>query len=203
MKAKKLLILTLTFSVLGVSAVVASSPLGDFKGFPIAKVSVNNSEVATGSVPAFIVDGQTVVPLGVVSRSLQAFLRWNPAANEAVIYKPNVHMFVGKEVTKDGSVKQSFGKVPQGDTVKFVVFAQVDNLRTGIHSFKIEIADPSGTLVAESEETQLEKYSESFWYPWPFEVKFDAYGKYKVKFLMKPSADSDYVVVSEKIINAE
>jgi len=203
MKARKLLILTLACSVLGIGAAVASSPWGDFKDFPKAKIHVNDQELNTGDVPAFFVDGQAVVPLQALGDSLQALIRWDYSSNVADIYKPNVHMFVGKEVTKDGSVKQSFGKVPKGDLVKFVVFAQVDDLQTGIYSFKIEIDDPNGDMVASSDETVLTDSAESFWYPWPFEVNFDQYGKYKVKFMMKLDADAPYTVVSEKVINAE
>jgi len=203
MNAKKLLILTVTFSVLSVGAVVASSPWGDFKEQPIVKVQVNGTELATGDVPAFLVDGHAVAPLAEISRALQGLVHYDETTGVAEVYKPNVHMIIGNEVTKDGSVKQSFGKVAKGDTLKFVVFAQVDNLETGIHSFQIEITDPNGVTVATSDTAVMESHMESFFYPWPFEVTFDTYGKYRVKFLMKLAADDPFTVVSEKIITAE
>lgn len=203
MKASKLLILTVAISVLGAGAVAAGSPWGDFKGNPVVKVQVNEVELAAGDVPAFTIDGQTVVPVDQLGPALQALVRYDAENNVVDVYKPNVHMLVGKEVDKNGSVKQSFGKVLKGDKVTFVVFAQVDNLLTGIHAFKIEIADPNGATVASSDTTVLQQETDSFWYPWPFEVTFNTYGKYHVKFLMQLTEDAPFTVVSEKVINAE
>jgi hypothetical protein len=203
MKAKKLLILTLAFSVLGIGSIVAGSPWGEFEGYPKAKVNLNGSGLALDDVPAFVVDGEPVVPVKSLAHSLQSLVTWDATTSVVDVYKPNIHMFVGKEVTRDGTVKQSFGKVQKGDKVKFVVFAQADELKTKIHSFQIQITDPSGAVVGRSDITVLNEQAESFWYPWPFDISFDQAGKYRVKFLMKQSASDEFMVVSEKLITAE
>jgi hypothetical protein len=204
MKAKKLLILVLVFSALSVGAVFAAAPWGEYQGFSKVKVNINNTELAFADVPAFLTGGRVVLPLRQMADSLQALIRWNNSTQVVDVYKPNVHIFVAKEVTKDYVTKQPFGKVQLGDTLNFVVFAQVDNLETRVHSFKIEVLDPYGNLAAEPKVTVLEEQKESFWYPWPFTVSFDAYGKYKVRFSMKLNeTDSDYTVISEKVIVSE
>jgi hypothetical protein len=203
MKAKKLLILTVAFSLLGIGSIVAGSPWGDFKGFSQAKIYVNDGELVPGDVPAFIVNGEPVVPLKELARSTQSLVRWNSTTAVADVYKPNVHLLVGREVTKDGTVKQSFGKVPKGEKSSFVVWAQVDELKTKIHSIKIQIEDPLGAIVGNSSVTVMKEAKDSFWFPWPFEVAFDNYGKYRIKFLMKMNEADDFTVVSEKVIIAE
>lgn len=203
MKVKRLLILILAFGILSIGVITATSPWGDYKGFPQVRVMFNGNEVSMGNVPGFIVDDTIVLPMRKLADSLQALVSWSSSDNTAHLYKPNVHMFAGKEVTKDGTIKQSFGKVQQGDNVSFIVFAQADSIEADIYSFKMEIVDPSGSVVGQSDETVLNGSKDSFWYPWPFEIKFNSYGEYKVQFLMKLHADSGYTVVSEKVIVSE
>jgi hypothetical protein len=113
-------------------------------------------------------------------------------------------MFVARDVNKDYSIKQPFGKVKRGDKIDFVIFAQVDNLKTAIHSFKIEIIHPDGSILRSSDPELLNDQKESFWYPWPFQgVTFDAYGEYKVNFLMKLEDKDGYTIVSNKVIQSE
>jgi hypothetical protein len=191
MKAKKLLILTLAFSMLGIGSIVAGSPWGDFKGYPKAKVNVNGSELASDDVPAFVVNGETVVPLRGMADSLQSLVAWDAENNVSQVYKPNVHMLITEK-------NVPFGKVPKGYNESFVVSVQVDELLTSIHSYKIQIEDPNGVVLASKEE--IAEQMESFWYSWKFKVNFNEFGKYRVKFLMKLTENSDYAVVSDKVI---
>lgn len=209
MKAKRLLTLMLAFTVLGVGAVAAGSPWGEYKGFSKVKLNLNNSEVSLGDVPAFIVDGSVVTPIRKLTDSLRALVNYNSTTGVVDIYNPNVHMFVAEEVLKDKDkdkgpiLKNTFGEVKKGKSVEFVVFAQVDSLETDIHSFKVQILDPQGAVVNSSDDVILEEQKESFWYPWPFKVSFDTVGKYKVQFLMKLKEDAPFTVISEKVINCE
>ncbi|WP_127579717.1 stalk domain-containing protein [Paenibacillus koleovorans] len=204
MKGKRLLVLTCAFLVLGAGIAYASSPWGDFQGFTKVKVLINNEEAITGEVPAFVISGRAVLPMRSLTTSMQGLLKWDDATKTASIYKPNVHMFVARDVNKDYQIKQPFGKVKQGDKIDFVVFPQVDNLDTPIYAFKIEIVRPDGNVLRSSDPAVLNEPMESFWYPWPFSgVTFDAYGDYKVHFLMKLSPEDDWTVVSEKVIKSE
>lgn len=201
MNFKRLLPLTLVLFLLGTATVFAGSMWGEFESYSKIRLMINGEEQSFGDseVPAFLVNGSAVLPARVLSDALHALVKWDNASMTLSVYKPDVHMFVAKDVSKDYSVKQAFGKVKKGDKVDFVVFAQVDNLKTDISRFKISIETPDGLQIAEKEDT-LPTQKDSFWYPWPFSVTFDEAGTYKVKFSIKPDDSSDYTVVSEKTI---
>lgn len=202
MKGKRLVVLTLLFTVLGAGIVYAGSPWGDYQGFTKVKVTVNNNEAAIGEVPGFVIAGRAVLPLRDLTDSLQALVKWDETNKTAEIYKPNVHMFVAGEVSKEDVIKKPFGKVKRGDKMNFVVLAQVDNLKTSISTFRIEIIHPDGTVLRTSDPISAD--NDSFWYNWPVTgVTFDAYGEYKVRFLMKLEEKDNYTIVSEKVIKSE
>ncbi|MGO4276069.1 stalk domain-containing protein, partial [Paenibacillus sp. TAF58] len=145
MKVQRILALMLMFFVLSTAAVVASSIWGDFKGNNIARLIVNEETVEFGDtdVPPLIVDGKTVLPLRAVSDALQALVKWDNSNKTAYLYKPNVHMFFTTEVRKDSAIVP-FGVVERGKEADFIVFAQVDNLKTSINSVRVSVVSPSG-----------------------------------------------------------
>ncbi|MEI7027875.1 stalk domain-containing protein [Paenibacillus sp. y28] len=208
MKGRKLLAMALVCTVLGTGTVAAASPWGEYHGFAKVNVKVNNNEASLGNVPGFMIDGSVVLPLRKLAELLQALVKWDSATNTVDIYKPNVHLFVGEKLLKDGKnaeingIQNSFGLVQKGKTQYFVVFAQVDSLETSISSLKIDIVSPSGEVV-DSHETDLENAGNSFWYPWPFEVKFTEYGSYHVQLSMKIAEGDDYTVVAQKEIKSQ
>ncbi|MEF3303896.1 stalk domain-containing protein [Paenibacillus sp. GYB003] len=201
---KRLALLTATLVVLGAGIVYAGSPWGDYQGYAKVRVQLNNEGVPTGDVPAFMIDGRVVLPLRELSDSLQAMVKWDDESKTAYLYKPNVHMFVAKDIAKDDSPKTPFGKVSQGNKLDFVVAAQVDSLATPIQSFKIDLVSPEGAVIRSTNAVALQDGKDSFWYSWPLEsVSFDSYGKYKVQFKIKLDDIRDYAVVSEKTIISE
>jgi hypothetical protein len=164
---------------------------------------MNNVEVPAGDVPGFMIGGRVVLPLRELSDSLKAVVKWDEETKTAYLYKPNVHMFVARDIAKDDSPKTPFGKVSKGNKLDFVVAAQVDSLTTPIHSFKIELVSPEGAVIRSVVSLQQES-KESFWYSWPLEsVSFDTVGTYKVQFKIKLNEAQDYTVVSEKTIISE
>ncbi|WP_245954574.1 stalk domain-containing protein [Paenibacillus flagellatus] len=167
-------------------------------------MQLNNSGVATDDVPAFMINGRVVLPLRSLSDSLNAIVKWDDDTKTASIYKPNVHMFVATDIAKDDSPKTPFGKVSKGKKLSFVVAAQVDSLATPIHSFRIDLVAPDGSVIRSTDAVALEGSKDSFWYSWPLEgVTFDASGTYKVQFKIKLDDSRDYAVVSEKTITSE
>ena len=204
MKVKRLITLTLVPLLLGSATVFAGSLWGEYEGYSKIKLMVNGEERTfnKAEVPPFLVDGSAVVPVDGLENVWQALVKWDKPSMTLSVYKPDVHMFVARDVSTDYSIKQTFGKVKKGEKIGFVVFAQVDNLKTNIHSFKISIVSPSGQQVGEPHIGTLPERKESFWYPWPFNVTFDEAGKYIVKFSIKLDEASDYTVVSEKEIVA-
>jgi hypothetical protein len=205
MKVRRMLVLALAVSLCGTATALAGSLWGDYEGFSRARVLINDVEkrFGDGEAPAFLINGNSVFPVRVLADSLHAMVKWDDANKTVNIYKPNVHMFVAKEVGKDYSIKQPFGKVKKGDTIDFAVFAQVDSLNTSISSFKISIETPSGEQAAPPHEKSVGVQKDSFWYPWPFTVTFSESGNYKVKFSVKLDESSNYTVVSEKVIVSE
>jgi hypothetical protein len=200
-----MLVFALAFSILGAATAAAASLWGDFEGFNRTKVYINSEEkqFADGETPSFQVGDEPVLPLKVLKDSLHSLFKWDNGTKTLDIYKPNVHMFVAKEVGKDYSIKTPFGGVKKGDTMDFAVFAQVDSLKTEFYSFKISIETPSGVDAAAPHEKVVNGQRESFWYPWPFNVKFNEAGNYTVKFSIKQDESSGYTVVSEKVIVSE
>lgn len=202
MKLRKPLILTLLLFVMAAGVVYADSLWGYYKGYPQARVYMNNHSIDTGEgVPAFIINGSTVLPLRQVAEALKAIVKWDEDEKTAYIYKPNVSIFVAKDVSsKDYSVKQPFGKVDAGKTMDFVVFTQIDDLKTNVSGLKITILDPNGSVV-ESKEAPLDNPGDNFWYTWPFKVKFSETGNYKIQLAFE--VDGSYETVAEKIIGSE
>jgi hypothetical protein len=204
MKAKRVLTLILVFSMLFTATVFADGLWGQYEGFSRAKVRINNADlqVPDGEVPAFVINGRTVLPLRQLADTTQTLLKWDNATKTADLYKPNVHMFIAQDVSnKDFSLQKPFGRVDQGKTMNFVVFAQVDNLKTDVQGFRVTIEDPNGKQATDPLVVPLEKSEESFWYPWPFKVNFAEKGNYTVKFAFL--LDGQYTVVSQKVIVSE
>jgi hypothetical protein len=202
--AKRILILIFAFSMLFTATVAADSLWGNYEGFSKAKVRVNNADLkfSENDVPAFVVNGRTVLPVRQLTDALQALVKWDKTNQTADIYKPNVHMFFAEDVgAKDYSIKKPFGRVPQGKMLNFVVFAQVDSLKTPVQGFRISIEDPNGKPATDSLVVPFDKTDSSFWYPWPFTVNFTEKGDYKVKFAFL--SNDEYTVVSEKVITSE
>jgi hypothetical protein len=205
MKVQRILALMLMFFVLSTAAVVASSIWGDFKGNSIARLIVNEETVEFGDsdVPPLIVDGKTVLPLRAVSDALQALVKWDNSNKTAYLYKPNVHMFFTTEVRKDSAIVP-FGVVERGKEVDFIVFAQVDNLKSSINSVQVSVVSPSGKSVITPVVKSISESKESFWLKVPlYGVSFNEAGTYVVKFAMKQDGSNDYSVVSEKQIQSE
>jgi hypothetical protein len=203
--ARRLLTLMTAIFVLSTGVVAGASMWGEFDGYSKARVFVNGEEMqfSDSDVPAFITHGSTVLPLRDLSDSLQALVKWDNSNKTVYMYKPNVHMFFVHEVSKDyTTLKQPFGKVSRGDTIDFIVFAQIDNLKTNVRSFKISIKSPNGEDVVSPVEQSVTQSSDSYWLPWQFKnVSFDEYGKYTVQFSI--NAGEGYKVVSEKQITSE
>lgn len=205
MKVQRILALMLMFFVLSTAAVVASSIWGDFKGNSIARLIVNEETVEFGDsdVPPLIVDGKTVLPLRAVSDALQALVKWDNSNKTAYLYKPNVHMFFTTEVRKDSAIVP-FGVVERGKEVDFIVFAQVDNLKSSINSVQVSVVSPSGKSVITPVVKSISESKEAFWLKVPlYGVSFNEAGTYVVKFAMKQEGSNDYSVVSEKQIQSE
>ncbi|MCI3921475.1 copper amine oxidase N-terminal domain-containing protein [Paenibacillus sp. TRM 82003] len=193
MKIRNIALCMLALSLLGGAAAGAEEALQTWKGKKV-RVTVNGSELEGGAIQ---IDGRTYLPLSSISNKLQASLNVDASGETVHINKPNVHLLL---LTGDKN-KPYFGKVYQGNH-EFYVFAQVDNLKTKVHSIKTAVVDPKGQTV----DSQVYKLTEEIkdellWYSTnPFKIDFKSTGEYTVKFYIKQTEDRDYELVSEKAI---
>ncbi|UJF35219.1 stalk domain-containing protein [Paenibacillus hexagrammi] len=202
MKVQRIFTLMLVFFGLSTATVVASSIWGNYEGFSIARLSINDEtqEFSDSDVPPLIVNGKTMLPLRSLTKSLEAMVKWDNTNKTVSIYKPNVHMIVASSIDNEFNITGPFSVVKKGGSHSFVILAQVDNLSTSISSVRVSIESPSGQEVGTFVPDKKPSGS-SFWLPALFNgVSFDEYGNYKVKFEMQLDDSSGYVVVSEKQI---
>lgn len=201
MNIKRLALLTVALCMVAGGAAVADSKWGNYAGYSKVKVNVNGNTLDSEGVPAFVINGSTVIPLREVANSFHAIVKWDSANQTANIYKPNVNVFVAQEVSKDYSEIKTFGKVVSGISKNFYVFAQVDNLLTSVSGYKISILDPSGNEV-DSRSEAINGSPDNFWLTTPFsKIKFSEKGNYTVRFAFE--VDGKYTTVAEKQIVSE
>lgn len=193
MKVRKVIVVTLIFTLLCGSAVYADSVASTFR------LWVNNKEVDDGGV---IVDGKSYGSLKGLTEKLHAMLVRDDNTKKMTIFNPNVHMFV---LDADSAV---FGDVTKGK-YKFSVFSQVDSLRVDISAYKITITNPYGDetlveLLSDGDKRFPDKGKKDFWSrSKEITYNFDMVGEYVLRFWMRPDGESGMQVVSEKIINSK
>ena len=78
-------VLAILLSPLSASSVVA--PWGVYRGYPVARVLVDNQEVLS-DVPAHVVDGRTLVPLRFVAQALGAQVAWDEQTFQVTVSTP-------------------------------------------------------------------------------------------------------------------
>lgn len=194
MKFRKLLISTLAIALLGGTAVYAADAV-----VQKLQVMVNKKEVDDAGL---LVDGKSYLSVKALSEKVDGIFLWDEGAKKVSIYKPNVHMIT----RKDGNM---FTDVPKGYKVKFNVFSQIDSLRIDISAFKVTIDDPYGESTwidgrSASDKDFPEVGKENFYFlTSDITYSFDSAGKYVIRFWMKPDGESNYQVVSEKVINSK
>jgi hypothetical protein len=195
MKVRKIILLTLIFSLICGSAVFADSITQKLR------VLVNKKEVESASV---LVDNNPYISAKLVADKLQAILLWDETNKKVTIYKPNVHM-----LTKNNNDIFSVVNKDKDQKVSFNVFTQVDSLKVDISAFKWTIVDPyqEETLI-EMRSSDDKDFPESGKDNFNLNSKyisytFDSAGTYMIRFYMKPVGESSFQVVSEKVITSK
>jgi phosphoribosylformylglycinamidine (FGAM) synthase PurS component len=193
MRIRNIALWALALSLVGGATVGADELIHTWKGKKI-RITVNGNELDGGAVQ---IEGKTYVPIRPLSDTLQALIKFDSNTDSVHIYKPNVHLLL---FTGDKNAMKPFGNVYQG-SYEFFVFAQVDNLKTKVHSIKTTVVDPNGQTV----ESQVYKLSDDirdvFWYTTSaIKIDFKHTGQYKVKFSIKQTENNDYELLSEKAI---
>lgn len=182
---KKVAVAVLLLSVWGGSMIFATSAANK------VQVIFNGTELSEDGT---LLEGKTYLPLRQLANAFSSLIEWDNNKKAAIIYKPNVHMFVYQG-------NKPFGVVDRG-SYKFNVFSQIDNLTTNIAGVKVSIFDPKGKERVIQTETVNQK-KDNFWFRTEeIDYRFDMSGKYTIKFFMKISSNDDWSVVSEKVITS-
>jgi hypothetical protein len=158
MKFRRLLLLTLIFSLAGAATVFADSV---YEKYTAKKITIVLNGVEVDS-PGLMVDmgkeqTKTMLPLRDLSKSIGGLVSWNEVTNTVKISKPNVQLSM--LLAKD---KRPYGAVSKGK-YDIIIFAQVDSLFTEISNLKISIVDPFGSEI-ESNIEAVKEQKENFWY---------------------------------------
>jgi len=189
MRIRNIAICAIAVSLLGGSVVGAEELYQTFKGKKVP-VTINGETISDGGL---VIDGKTYIPLQ--SDAIQAMVQTD--ANGVHIHKPNVHISL---FTSDKLIP--FQSVVQGKW-DFIVLAQIDNLKTKVHSIQVAIIDPNGEKV-ESQEMPLTDGKDAFWYTSsPIKMEFQKTGQYKVQLLMKQTKDGSYQLLAEKSVESK
>ncbi len=193
MKVRKLILLTLVFSLICGSAAYADSVTQKLRVLVNKKWEEGNDSI--------IVDNVSYISSKIVSDKLQAILLWDNNDKKVSIFKPNVHMLTSQDnsIFADVKLKQKF---------KFNLFIQVDSLKVDISALKLTIADPYGdeTLIEarSSGDSDFPDGKDNFWITMKdISYNFDSAGPYTLRFWMKPAGESSFQVVSEKVITSK
>jgi len=182
MRWKKIVMSTLVLSLMGGSLLFADSVNEK------VRLWVNGQEVQDGG---YIIDGKTYVPI----RSFEGLVNWSPTNYQVKFIKPNVHIFLFKGDT-------IFGNVNKGK-LKFNVFSQVDNLVDSVVAVKVAITDPSGVQKDIQTQELANDSKDNFWFRTDdFTYDFKTTGKYMIGFYIKLSKNSEFELVTQKVITA-
>jgi hypothetical protein len=189
MKVRKIILLTLAFTLICGSAVYADTITQKLR------VWVNKKDYDSSSV---IVDNKSYISSKIVTDKLQTILLWDEDNKKVTIFKPNVHMLT----SSDNNI---FGVVKQKEKIKFNTFVQVDTLKVDISSLKLTIMDPYGdeklVEVRNAGDSDFPDGKDNFWITIKdISYNFDSVGTYTLRFWVKPAGETSFQVISEKLI---
>jgi hypothetical protein len=189
MKVRKIILLTLAFTLICGSAVYADTITQKLR------VWVNKKDYDSASV---IVDNKSYISSKIVTDKLQTILLWDEDNKKVTIFKPNVHMLT----SSDNNI---FGVVKQKEKIKFNTFVQVDTLKVDISSLKLTIMDPYGdeklVEVRNAGDSDFPDGKDNFWITIKdISYNFDSVGTYTLRFWVKPAGETSFQVISEKLI---
>lgn len=200
---KRISLLLLAVSIIGVSTVYANTTYSRYVAKKITVKVNNNSDYPAGLSVDLDRDDekQKDIPMLRADALLSAvggFAQYNSKDNTIDIYKPNVQLLVYAKDNKD-----PFGRVTRGDKIAVSVFAQVDSLLTDIQGIKYVVRDPGGAEVA-SEEIEVKRSQENFFSNVDLKtIHFKLSGKYTVNMYMKPADSDQYALVAQLGIYSE
>jgi hypothetical protein len=157
------------------------------------RVDVNRTAVDDGG---YVIDGKTYVLLDALQESSHLLV---DDADDVQVFDPDVHLFL---FSGNRTVMRPFGNVFTGK-YEFFAFAQIERMRTPIVAIRTTVVDPNGTAVETQTVKVVDASKEDFWYTSnAMRIDFKQAGTYLVRFSVKQSEESDFVVLAERKITA-
>jgi hypothetical protein len=157
------------------------------------RVEINRTVVDEGG---YVIDGKTYVPLDALQEPLHLLV---DSADDVQMFHPDVHLFL---FSGNRTVMRPFGNVFIGK-YEFYAFAQIEQMRTPIAAIRTTVIDPSGSAVETQTVKVVDASKEDFWYTSnAMRIDFKQAGTYLVRFSVKQSEESDFVVLAERKITA-
>ncbi len=188
---KKRLVIILTCLLVLSTAIISFSNNGEYEGFSIVNIIVNNKLVRS-DIPSIIFFGKTMMPVREVSESLKTIVEWNSTTRTVSIIKPEVDMVIAKDMQEnsDGSISimSTIRMLQKGQENSFKGLVQIDGLIKGKYTYRIIILTPSGEIHYNDGENQLVVTADegSFIKIISFDnITFEAAGTYQVALQIK------------------
>lgn len=85
--SKKILILFLLLTLVFLAGFTPITKPLYYKIYPVVNILVNGKEVVSEDVPAFQIDGRTMVPIRLISEALKADVKWDEGTRTVIINK--------------------------------------------------------------------------------------------------------------------
>lgn len=153
MRSKKVIIAVLVMFVLSTGVVFAAAVNGEFNGFPIVNVKVNEKAVKA-DVPGIVMQGRTLLPVRAVAENVGALVSWDQSTMTASIIKPEAEMlFVDDiEVLDDGSwnLINPYTKREKGNKELIIIYYEISNINKGNLNLKVVGYDANGKSLGEN-----------------------------------------------------
>lgn len=205
MKGKKILIEVLIIVVLSTGFVFAGSINGQYNGYPIVNVNVNNKALSL-DVPGLVMQEKTLLPVRAIAENLNAIVLWNESTMTANLIQPEVDLLFVNDIEEndDGTwnLINPFGYVDKGKQDIILLYYEITNITKQTSVFKVVVYDTQGKIIAEETDSAKIEEQSGIYGVLPFEnITFDKAGEYRFEFQML--YDNKFQTVAKKTLFAQ
>jgi hypothetical protein len=192
---KRIISVIAAVAVISTGVVFAANINGNYKGFPIANVTLNGQKVSS-DVPGIIFDSRTLLPVRAVAEALHSVIQWDQNSMTAKIIKPTVNMIFAGNVTQESAghltitdAGSYFNTVGTGRWES--LYVEIGPMESATYDYRIVVYDSKGNIVGTSDvrserigSSGLIAYIpvENMTYSNPGNYKFDFQIKYSGQF---------------------
>lgn len=192
---KRIISIVAAVAVISTGVVFAATINGNYKGFPIANVTLNGQKVSS-DVPGIIFDSRTLLPVRAVAEAMHSVIQWDQTSMTAKIIKPAVNMIFAGNVTQESAghltitdAGSYFNTVGTGRWEN--LYVEIGPMESAVYDYRIVAYDPKGNIVGTSDvrsdridNSGLIAYIpvENMTYSYPGNYKFDFQIKYSGQF---------------------